>query len=61
MLNRLYRERVVPRRLEDVLGLFAEAALPLGPFGKLPHAAFVERDLARIFDYRRAAVARLLG
>ncbi len=36
-------------------------ALPLGPFGELAHAAFVERDLARIFDYRRAAVARLLG
>jgi ligand-binding SRPBCC domain-containing protein len=26
-----------------------------------PGRAFVERDLARIFDYRRAAVARLLG
>ncbi len=36
-------------------------ALPLGPFGAVAHAAFVERDLARIFDYRRAAVARLLG
>ena len=38
-----------------------EYALPLGRFGELAHAAFVERDLARIFDYRRAAVARLLG
>jgi ligand-binding SRPBCC domain-containing protein len=36
-------------------------ALPLGPLGEIAHAAFVERDLARIFDYRRAAVARLLG
>lgn len=38
-----------------------EYALPLGPLGGLAHAAFVERDLARIFDFRRAAVARLLG
>lgn len=36
-------------------------ALPLGPLGAVAHASFVERDLARIFDYRRAAVARLLG
>ncbi len=38
-----------------------EYALPLGPLGELAHVAFVERDLARIFDYRRAAVARLLA
>lgn len=36
-------------------------ALPLGPFGELAHIAFVRRDLARIFGFRRAAVARLLG
>jgi ligand-binding SRPBCC domain-containing protein len=36
-------------------------ALPLGPLGELAHKALVERDLARIFDYRHAAVARLLG
>jgi len=36
-------------------------ALPLGRLGELAHRAFVARDLARIFDYRRAAVARLLG
>jgi ligand-binding SRPBCC domain-containing protein len=36
-------------------------ALPLGPLGELAHGAIVERDLARIFDFRRAAVARLLG
>lgn len=36
-------------------------ALPLGPLGELAHVAFVERDLAGIFDYRRATVARLLG
>lgn len=36
-------------------------ALPLGRLGDLAHTAFVARDLERIFDYRRAAVARLLG
>ena len=35
-------------------------ALPLGRLGALAHAAFVRRDLERIFDYRRAAVRRLL-
>jgi ligand-binding SRPBCC domain-containing protein len=36
-------------------------ALPLGPWGELAHRLFVQRDLARIFDFRRAAVHRLLG
>ena len=36
-------------------------ALPLGPLGRLAHAAFVRRDLERIFDFRRDAVVRLLG
>ena len=36
-------------------------ALPLGPIGALAHTALVKRDLARIFDFRQAAVARLLG
>lgn len=36
-------------------------ALPFGRLGELAHRAFVERDLARIFDFRRTAVARLLG
>ena len=36
-------------------------ALPLGPLGRLAHAALVRRDLERIFDFRREAVARLLG
>lgn len=34
-------------------------ALPFGPLGALAHAAFVRRDLARIFDFRRETVARL--
>jgi ligand-binding SRPBCC domain-containing protein len=31
-------------------------ALPLGPLGRLAHAALVRRDLKRIFDFRAAAV-----
>jgi ligand-binding SRPBCC domain-containing protein len=30
-------------------------ALPFGPLGALAHAAFVRRDVERIFDYREAA------
>jgi ligand-binding SRPBCC domain-containing protein len=36
-------------------------AMPFGALGGLTHAAFVRRDLARIFDFRQQAVARLLG
>lgn len=36
-------------------------AIPFGPFGELAHAAFVRRDLRRIFDYRRQAVTAMLG
>jgi ligand-binding SRPBCC domain-containing protein len=36
-------------------------ALPLGPLGEIAHRLFVRRDLGRIFDYRRDAVARRLG
>ena len=35
--------------------------LPLGPLGELAWALFVRRDLKRIFDHRRRAVAELLG
>jgi ligand-binding SRPBCC domain-containing protein len=35
-------------------------ALPLGPAGALAHGLFVRRDLDRIFDFRRAEVARHL-
>jgi ligand-binding SRPBCC domain-containing protein len=34
--------------------------LPLGPLGRLAHRAFVRRDLERIFDFRRDAVAQAL-
>lgn len=36
-------------------------ALPFGPLGALAHAAFVRRDLERIFDYRREAVRERLA
>lgn len=36
-------------------------SLPLGPVGELAHRAFVRRDLERIFDFRRAEVARRLN
>ena len=35
-------------------------ALPFGALGRLAHAAFVRRDLERIFDYRQRAVAERL-
>jgi ligand-binding SRPBCC domain-containing protein len=34
-----------------------EYELPLGPLGAAAHALLVRRDLERIFDHRRAAVA----
>jgi ligand-binding SRPBCC domain-containing protein len=36
-------------------------AMPLGALGDLAHRLVVRRDLERIFAYRHAAVARLLG
>jgi ligand-binding SRPBCC domain-containing protein len=36
-------------------------AIPFGPAGELARALFVGRDLERIFDYRRDAVADALG
>jgi ligand-binding SRPBCC domain-containing protein len=34
--------------------------MPLGPLGAVAHAVLTRRDLDRIFDFRRAAVTRLL-
>lgn len=34
--------------------------VPLGPLGALAHAAFVRRDLDRVFAFRHAAVRRLI-
>jgi ligand-binding SRPBCC domain-containing protein len=36
-------------------------AIPYGPLGALAHVAFVRRDLRRIFDFRRDAVAAMLA
>lgn len=36
-------------------------SLPLGTLGELAHRLFVRRDVERIFDYRRDAVARALA
>jgi ligand-binding SRPBCC domain-containing protein len=36
-------------------------AMPLGPLGRLAHAAIVSRDLERIFDFRREAMAAAFG
>jgi hypothetical protein len=36
-------------------------ALLLGPLGAAAHALFVRRSVRRIFDYRRAAIERLMG
>jgi ligand-binding SRPBCC domain-containing protein len=36
-------------------------ALPFGPLGEIARRALVARDLERIFDFRRAEVARRLG
>ena len=35
--------------------------LPLGPLGDLAQRLFVGRDVKRIFDYRREAVAERLA
>jgi ligand-binding SRPBCC domain-containing protein len=36
-------------------------SLPLGPLGEIARRLFVGRDLERIFDYRRDAVATAIG
>jgi len=36
-------------------------SLPLGPLGALAHTAFVRRDLAAVFDYRRQQIDRLVA
>jgi ligand-binding SRPBCC domain-containing protein len=44
-----------------VIGDRVRYALPLGPLGRIAHAVLVRRDLERIFEYRRQAVAARLG
>jgi ligand-binding SRPBCC domain-containing protein len=43
-----------------LVGDVVEYALPFGPLGRLAHALAVRATLARIFDHRRDAIARLL-
>lgn len=43
-----------------VIGDRVRYALPLGVLGWIAHQAFVKRDLDRIFDYRRRAIAARL-
>jgi ligand-binding SRPBCC domain-containing protein len=56
-----HRHEFEPRGHGTAVHDHVEYALPLGLLGDLAHKAFVKRDLARIFDFRRDAVARLLG
>ena len=56
-----HRHEFVARAEGTVVRDRVRYALPLGRFGEVAHAAFVRRDLERIFDFRRAAVAELLG
>ncbi|MGW8193458.1 MAG: SRPBCC family protein [Desulforhopalus sp.] len=35
--------------------------MPFGPVGSLLHALFVKKTLDRIFDYRKAKIAEILG
>ena len=44
-----------------VLGDRVRYAIPFGPLGEVARSLFVGRDLERIFDYRRDAVAAALG
>lgn len=38
-----------------------EYELPFGPLGRVAHALFIRRQLAGIFDYRRATIAAMFG
>lgn len=61
---RLWRHRHEFEALDDGGTLVRDRvdyALPLGPLGSVAHAAFVGRDLEKIFDFRREAVERELG
>ena len=35
--------------------------MPLGPLGEIARRVLIGRDLEKIFDYRRDAIARLMG
>lgn len=52
-------EQVAPGRtlMKDIV----RYRIPFGIFGRIAHVLFVRRTLDRIFDYRAAATARILG
>jgi len=35
--------------------------MPFGPLGEIARRVLIGRDLEKIFDYRRDAIARLMG
>ena len=51
----------MPQREGTIVRGGVDHALPLGSLGEPAGALFVHRDLERILDFRRAAVARLLA
>ena len=55
-----HRHEFIPYAGGTVVRDVVHYALPLGRLGELALAAFVRRDLQRIFDFRRDAVDRLL-
>ena len=56
-----HRHEFAPAAEGTVVRDRVDYALRLGPLGELARRAFVARDLERIFDFRRDAVATLLG
>jgi ligand-binding SRPBCC domain-containing protein len=56
-----HRHEFAPHADGTVVRDRVDYALPLGVLGEVAGALVVHRDLERIFDFRRAAVARLLA
>lgn len=44
-----------------IIGDRVRYSIPFGPLGEIANRLLVRRDVERIFDYRREAVARALG
>lgn len=57
--HHLHTFRAVPGGTE--LGDLVHYELPLGPLGRLAHAALVRRQLATIFDYRARVMRERFG
>ena len=57
----VHRHEFAPRGDGTTVRDRVHYALPAGRLGSVAHAAFVRRELERIFDYRRDVVRRLLG